>query len=371
MAGPAYNLDGERVITADVFVPYSGIWVADVTLALSSPLAHDVVLQLEGLSLIGHVARAASFAGARSARIQGGRGGWGKSVPARSYRSSSGVSLSHVLQDAAIEVGEAVELAVDRTIGTAFVREAGPASNVLRQLVGDGWWMAPDGVTHVGPRATGPITSPFTVISWSGGKGRFDIATETLEDWVPGRTFVSPTVTTPQTIRSVCHRVDNEGVGRVEVMTSDNRFGDLVRASLPFLRYLGRHLYLVQGVSGTSSVDARPVDPLAGLPDIVGAPLLPGLLGEQVTPEVGSRCLVEFISADPTRPIVTGGDPDHPPTLAKLAGGGKGVARQDDEVTITSAQLAAAVMVAGTTPVTITNPLRCSITSSSTKVQSG
>jgi len=217
---PTNNLNGERITTARLTVPYYGTWVADVTLALATAIPPAVTLTIGDMVMVGHVLRMASFAGSRSARIVGGFGGWPKAVAARAYRSAGGVRASMVLGDAAIEVGEQVKLATDSTLGTAYVREAGPASRVLRYLAGSLWWVDALGVTQVGARAAMAITSAFTVVAYNGGRGRFEVATEAPADWQPGRTFTSPTVSTPVRIGSVSHHVDNDGIARIEVLSA-------------------------------------------------------------------------------------------------------------------------------------------------------
>lgn len=107
---------------------------------------------------------------------------------------------------------------------------------------------------------------------------------------------------------------------------------EIIRAEFPQLAYLGVYEYAVQSASGTDTVDARPVDETLGLPDLVGCPLYPGILGEQVHPATGSLYRIAFIAGDPTRPIVVGGDPANPPDTAKLLGGGAAAARVGDTV---------------------------------------
>lgn len=211
---------GERAIAANVAIPAYGAWCADVVLALSSTIPSSAApLTIGDLVMTGTVFRAADFAGSRSARIGGGFGGWGKAVPAQAYRGSN-VRISTVLRDAAALVGERVTVDANDTNLGRFTREAGPASRVLRQVGGPLWWVAMDGTTHVGPRPSGSISSAFDVIAWSGKTGRFTIATETMTDWMPGRTFTAPTVTTPKTIGFLAIEMTNDGKLRVEVLAS-------------------------------------------------------------------------------------------------------------------------------------------------------
>ncbi len=217
------NLSGVRIVSGTVTLPYYRLWSADVVLALTDSVAAggaQVTLTLGDLSLVGTIVRAASFSGSRSARIVGGYGGWRKTVPARSYSNAAGVALSLVLRDLALDAGEQVNIAADASIGTAYARQPAQAQRVLEQFAPCGWWVDAAGVTQVGARASSPIASAFDVVSYSGGKGTFTIATEVLADWVPGRTFTAPTVTTGPTIAAVIHTIEGSGKARTEAVAA-------------------------------------------------------------------------------------------------------------------------------------------------------
>lgn len=214
------SLNGNRIISGSINIPYYGTWSGDVVLAASAPLPVNVTLVIGDLTLIGFVYRSASFTASRSARIVGGFGGWRKIVPAQAYQNSSGINLSLVLKDAASIVGEQINVQQDVNVGTAFVRENAPASRLLRITAGPEWYMDPKGVTQVGLRPTGPITSPFNVIEWSGAKGRFEVATEVYTDWLPGRSFKSPNISVSQAIGMTTYTLDNEGKLRLSVLSS-------------------------------------------------------------------------------------------------------------------------------------------------------
>jgi hypothetical protein len=214
------SLNGNRLTTVALMMPLFGTWTADVVLADSAMITSAIMLVVGDLSLVGSVYRQASFAGSRSARLIGGAGGWRKKIPAKPYSNPSGIRASMVIGDAAREVGETVTLDADGTIGAAYVREAAPASRVLRTLGGSLWWIDPAGMTHIGARPTGAIASEFTVIHWSGKTGQFEIATENYADWMPGKTFTAPTVAGAQTISLVSLNQSNEGKLRLEVLAS-------------------------------------------------------------------------------------------------------------------------------------------------------
>lgn len=243
--GDYASLNGQRVVSANIVIPYWGSWVADVVLAVSTALpTGPVTLTLADASLVGTIYRQFSFSGARSARIVGGFGGWQKTVASRPYQNASGVPLMTVLGDLASDCGEVIDpvsvaAAAGQTVGAFFVRESAPAIRTLRQIlpVANGqsvWWIDSTGNTQVIDRAgvdfmgvtsglnakLGPILSQFNALDYSGGKGLFKIATESVSDWMPGRTFSSATVTVSQTISMVTHILEGDGKLRTQVLST-------------------------------------------------------------------------------------------------------------------------------------------------------
>lgn len=219
MAGPYLALNGRRVVSANVMIPYYGAWCADVTIAVSDVIPLAATLTLGNLTLTGTVYRMASFSGARSARIVGGGAGWRKTLPAFAYANPAGIRASLVLGDAATLVGEKVNVMSDAIVGKTFVRESAPAERLLRQLGGSEWWIDPSGITQVGPRASGAITTQFLINDWSGAKGWFSVSTETISDWMPGRTFSNANVTKAQQIGMTTIIASNDGKLRVNVLS--------------------------------------------------------------------------------------------------------------------------------------------------------
>lgn len=301
------SLNGERVVSAQLTIGRYGPAVADMMLATASPIPADATLTIGALSLKGKAFRMASFAGSRSVRFVGGAAGWRKTIKARGYSHAAGVKLSTVLGDAARDAGETLTLDADRVVGTAWIRDEDVAEKTLHLLVPRRWWVNPAGVTVVGPRPSSLITSSFTVINWSGGRGRFEIATDIYQDWLPGRRFAAPTVTGEQTISMVQLTADNDGKLRLVVMSgsdaSEDRLldslRDLVRAEVPSLTYSGVWEYTIDSAT-TTTIDGTPTS--SKMPAITNCPMTPGLLGEGVTPTPGSKCRVQFVNADPSRP---------------------------------------------------------------------
>lgn len=221
MADLYASLNGERIISGSVCIPYYGLWSADVVLANSTVLPSNSKLIISNLELSCHIFRQANFSGSRSARLVGGYGGWRKKVPSQTYYNSNGVKKSIVLRDTASIVGENVNIGQDEIIGNFWIRESCVAQELLRLMAKEVWWVDEKGTTQIKDRTkTDIITSQFDVNSWSGAKGTFDIATEDVASWLPARTFSSPTVTTVQKISQTIIKLDNNGKLRLDVMST-------------------------------------------------------------------------------------------------------------------------------------------------------
>jgi hypothetical protein len=168
-------------------------------------------------------------------------------------------------------------------------------------------------------------------------------------------------------------------------------FRALVLAQLPQFFYAGVWEYKVTAAT-SSTIDGVPTDDAIPMPSVQGIPFKPSLLGEGVTPTVGSLALLMFANMDPTRPyVVSFNEPaqiatvDATATLnlgpsaaaVKLAGGGPSVGRVGDTVSVTFTMGDAEKIVptvggvAGTCALSLPITLTGTITSGSGKVTSG
>jgi hypothetical protein len=140
------------VIAARVRLPAWGIWAALVTLDRGDELTGAVTLALGDLSLVGTIRRGGAFVGRGQYRIFGGGDGWGKTIPATSYRNPQAL-LSTLAKDAAALVGERLVFEADGDLVVGqYVRAEGPASRALNTYAPARWWVEIDGTTHVGSR---------------------------------------------------------------------------------------------------------------------------------------------------------------------------------------------------------------------------
>lgn len=182
--------DSLAITDAHVVVPLDGIWHADVATATAPAAAPSAVtVAIADLSLVGTVVRGDGHEGSYRARIVGGKAGWRRTVPARSYRHSAGVKRSTVLGDVAREVGETLHVMADASLGDAFVRQEGPAVRVLAQVLGADWYVDTDGTTVTGGRPAGTVAGPYAVIDYAADIGRAMVAADAIAEWLPGRTI--------------------------------------------------------------------------------------------------------------------------------------------------------------------------------------
>jgi hypothetical protein len=343
-----FTIEGRVVSDGSITIPFFGAWVGDVSLPVQDPPLPDSVAVVVGdLTLRGTVVRQAGFAGGRKARIVAGGGGWGKTIPSKGYSHVIGVKASTILGDAARACGESIVLDSDSTLGTSYAREEAPAERCLRLLVGDEWWIDNDGVTQTKARESTAVVAPFTLVSRDGALDRFEIATESIAGWLPGRTFTSPTVIDPQTISSVTIEAGNDGKLRLHVLgTSVARerlrrdIRAIIRAEIASLSYLATWDYTVAaslGMPGISTtVDLTPASG-SPMPSLTNVPLAIDLHGVSA-PIAGTTARVRFVNGNPAKPevIALGGSTEHYisaeatilliyntlATLMNLAGGG-------------------------------------------------
>lgn len=213
------SLGGVRVVSGSVVVPRYGIWSGDLMLATEDVVPTRTSLTIGDLTMACAIFRSADFAGTRSVRVVGGAGSWGRSVMAKAYGFAAGVRASLVLRDAALEVGESVNVPADFNVGPFWVREAGAAWRVLRLLGGSTWYIDANGVTQIQDWPDVPIGSDFVVEQQWPGQGRMLIATENYAAWMPRAAFSSSFLDGSYVVSASRFVLPEDGHARVEVLT--------------------------------------------------------------------------------------------------------------------------------------------------------
>jgi hypothetical protein len=316
-----------------------GVWWSDCTLVDPVELAPgtSVHLQFADLNCTGTIVSGGAFEGRAAYRVAGGGGGWGKLIEARAYLDDAGVSASVVLSDAARDAGETIaDLPSDR-MGSHFARLAGAASSALNVIAPHGWRVDFDGTTRIGRRPATTYTGSAPRTRVDPASGVIELATETLVGLVPG---VSIDGSAPAS--DVEFSIDaNRITARVWSIASGmsralNALERTVLALFPNLRYRGAFEFRIVTQSG-ERLNLQPVRSAMGMPELPNVPVRAGMAGLKAKHLPGSIVVVQFLDADPSRPIVTGFDePDAPgwmPLELILGGpGALGVARMTDPV---------------------------------------
>lgn len=196
------TLADQRVTRALVSMPGSGIATAEVQLATAIALAGRVTLTIGDLAFSGSVYRGGPVHGASAFVLEAGAGGWRKAVPARSYRNDAGVKLSTLAADLATAVGETLAAVPELRLGGSYVRPAGPASRALYDLLGTGWYVGLDGVTHLEAPSGDDVTAEYQVTDYDPSTRTATLACETPAAIVPGVRLVAG-LPEPMRVRAV------------------------------------------------------------------------------------------------------------------------------------------------------------------------
>jgi hypothetical protein len=346
-------LNALQVRSCRLVTPWSGVPFADLDLALD-----DVGVMPSGKAVlaIGESAppfvvtvdprRSGTFAKEGRARVLVGGGGWDMRVPAQHFHGA--VTSTVVFSATAAAVGEAVIDVVPKPFGLDFVRIAGRASRVLD---GVDWYVRPDGVTVVGPRPLIPLDlTSATIVAYDPLNGVVEVASN--DPIVPGTLLVDPTrFDGVLTVRDV-EQVWDESGARATCWCGEatgSRLQDALYALIAErsrIAYLRKYIYRVVAENpADETLVLQSVDPLSGAPDAIPLAMWPGMSGvsAQLTP--GSLVLVEFVNADPSKPVVTSFEKGVPvileldaSTIVKVGQGAKGPVAM---ATGTQAQIAA------------------------------
>ncbi len=341
------TLAGHRVTHARVHLPAFGVWWAEASIDEEAAISGRVSLMVADLSLSGTIMSGGiGPKGRASFRLAGGAGGWGRSVPARSYANDAGLKAATVLADAAAACGEAIDPATLPTgrLGPAFVREAAPAARVLEQVAPAAWYVGEDGITRIGKRAAVTLTTPAAIGTIDRAVGTVALASDSIAPIVPGITVEGIEAV------DVLHELAPEGLRSTlwgsGIAPSTRRIAAMRRLFEQLdarRRYRAIYEYRVVTQDG-ERVNLQPIRVSVGMPDLQRVPVRPGVSGARADLALGSRVLVGFIEADPARPVVLAfedadGDGFKPTqldldasALITLAAGVLGAARQTDPV---------------------------------------
>jgi len=369
------TLNGVPVVSGSIAVPLVGMWTADLAIATDAAETGAATIVVGNLTLKGTIFRADTFAGQTRARVIGGAGGWRKTLPAKPYGSPGGVTLAMVLQDAAKECGETVNVSGSNTVGQFYVRPKDLASFTLRTFC-PSWYVDVNGVTQTTAWPTTTVGTPFTPTDQRPDEGLIEIATEDYAAWLPGAQFTADTLDGQYRCFGCVYVFKTDGVARVQVLTSpdaDRLLGPLhsiIDQRMSGARFFGRYRYTIL-TADSKTVDCTPIELDLGLPGLQAVPLNSDSISTY-TPPVGGECHVMFLDGSPTLPVIVWTEGQ--PTMASLLGGPNPVARQGDQV---QSFLPPSLLIVGTGTtgpftgtITVANPITGAITQGSSQVSS-
>ncbi len=299
------RLNGLTCMRAVAHLPAWGLPWFDVVLDAEHTIEAGTAATLEiaDATFSCTVATGGPWIGRSTFRLVGGAGGWCKPLPAQAYRNAAGVKISKVITDAATSAGERVEGVPAGTLGPAWDRFAGAASQTLQLATPRAWRVDPDGVTRFG-------APPSRELDVTAARGRVDRAAgrvELMADSIAG--IVPGLVVEGITAVDVVHTIE---AGKLRSVVWGSPLGASKRAAayerivsslFPWLRYAGVWEYrVVQQVGDT--LDLQPARASLPVPDLEGVAVRPGLPGAKGTALLGSLVLVIFANNDPSRPCV-------------------------------------------------------------------
>jgi len=327
--------NGHTITRLRIMIGARGPWFADLELDTDAELAGAVTLDVGGVELVATVdpLEVGAYGASRSARIVAGGGGWGKLLEPKGYHNDAGLKALNVAQDAAREAGETLGafVATPERVGVDYVREAGPASRVLEDVIGSAsWWVDYSGLTQVGTRPTStPAESAYEVVGYDPRSKLVELRVDSLASVSVG-SVVSKSLDTPQTVRDLEVILD-AGELRIKAWCgasgAQDRLAGIFRALVARSTdgaLHGVYRYRVIRMSG-DRIELQAVRKGAGLPNLIPLTVWPGLAGARMQPELGTEVLVQFIEGDRTMPIVTGFASDT---------SGAPIARQGDAVEV-------------------------------------
>jgi hypothetical protein len=348
MANDLYiGVNGKRLTAVKLTVSNGGPWIADVDFESDPDVEGRVELTIgDGLKLSGTVvARSSGTYGLqRRARIVAGAGGWSAEVPPKQYHNDAGVKAVLVAEDAARAVGEQLGgfVPAAERVGRDYVRERGPASRALEDVLGGVvWWVDYAGLTHAGTRPPVPLEpKAYTVLAYD---PRDRIATLAMDD--PGLMKIGSILAAdgPQIVRSFEVRVTADEA-RVMAWCAGSSTGTGYLAGL--LRSIverttdgalhGHYRYRLVRMAG-DRLELQAVRKVAGLPDLLPISVMPGIAGAHAVLTPGTEVLVAFVEGDRAQPVAlafAGKDgPGFQPVTLFLGGPtGAPAARQGDIV---------------------------------------
>lgn len=315
------TLGNTVVVATHLFIPWTGVWVADLDLDLTSdqpvPTGKQT-LNVGGASLQGTIddERTGRFGEKVHARLVGGGGAWPKPATAEHFHNdaTNGVRSDTVTAPTGNAIGETVNDAAPVSLGIDFVRSSGAARRVLD---GRDWYVDADGITQLGKWPTVAMAADVEFSSYD-PLTRVAIITADSIVW-PGSTFTDDRFGT-----IIARDVEQTFIGNkgrafawhspVAETQQQAAFRSMVEeyGGLPFMRCYRYRITDQNSVDGRVTLESVNLD--NGMPKKIGPLSVFGNAGITAEYLAGTVALVEFVEGA-SGPIVRGFDTTQPSKL--------------------------------------------------------
>lgn len=315
------TINGLNVVSLTLWHPWQGAWIASVDFDLSAvpvvPSGKVVMTVGDTSTLTGTIdpTRSGSFGVKGGARVIGGGGGWHKILPQRQFHNDGAVLSSTLITTTALEAGESAVVVVPAPLGADYDRVKGPASNVLAGL---DWYVTPQGITTVGPRARTPaVPGSIDILSWDPELHVAELSSDELI--LPGTILADARFGTTM-IGDVEQTFSSGGGARAKAWcldpgaiipaTGGSRLAGALRAFVQQAAtpapYLKPYHYRVVTVGIDGRLNLQIVNKTTGAPDSILIDIWYGVPGVAATITPGTEVAVAFLDGNPAKPVVTG-----------------------------------------------------------------
>lgn len=157
---------------AQLTLSWSGCWEL-LTQYEGKGLSGAVAIYWRGWQLRGNIdpRRTGLFAGEPATIIVGGLA-WCERREWRPFQSDRGLTSSEIAIELARQVGQTIEVSLDRPLGKYFVPRRESGGQLLTRLFGKAWHVGTDGITRAQVRGTPAVGKSVTVLKYDPRDGR-------------------------------------------------------------------------------------------------------------------------------------------------------------------------------------------------------
>lgn len=358
------TIGGINVLSAEVAMPYVGIWHIDGEAGGDTKLNGAQVLEDHGIEFSGTILRCTVIGGRMKFRLVGGGGGLSKELqPAHWSRPTVGSLVRSILSECRERLSETVAADLLSRQIDQWKRNKTPASRALQAICdkqGLIWRVLRDGTVWIGKEEYPETTTKHVLIDEDWSAGVIDFAPE-APDLLPCVTFRD------QRIRYVVHRITPTALRSEACLETPggllDRFLAGVRQEIDYSRSYPARV-VVQNSDAAGTLQVQPDEDKIKGSGLNKVQIRTGLPGFAVKVAGGSRVSLEFENGDPSLPRATSWDSDPSKvTSVEFEPGGahSPVCRIGDEIEIALPMNLPLMTTAGPATLTVTTPVRGTI----------